>query len=413
MRQKISEEKKNIVILGAGFAGVRTALDLDNYLHDSDEYEIILIDRKDYQTFYPGLYEAASTEHGLVDVRNVKHAVTISLTDIFAKTKVKVVKAYVENIKVADGKVITDSRVVPFDYLVVAMGSIPDFYDIPNLDKYGYTLKNVEDAIMIRNRVEDLVVNRDSAQIVVGGGGFTGVEFVGELHNLIKHECKDHQKDAEKFKLVIMEASTNYLPGMSEKVSEMVGNRLTQMKIEPRFSSLITEVEKDSIIVNMKERVNCDLLIWAGGVRSCLLPFDIELERDKKDRILTTTNLNLHKFPNVFIAGDNVCLIDPTTKKPVPQTVPEAINQARLVAKNVYRLIKGKTLVEYSPVPLRYIIPVAGKFAILYSPNIIISGFAGWLIRQFVDLRYFMSILPIFKALKLWLFENKIFIKND
>src|ERR1041385_5103050 len=118
-----SSEKKNIVILGGGFAGVRAALDVADYLHDDDSFEIILIDRKDYQTYSSGLYEAATTEHKLLPARKVKSPTTIPLSEIFERTKVKVFKGFIDRIAVADGKVITDSRIIPFDYLVIAMGS--------------------------------------------------------------------------------------------------------------------------------------------------------------------------------------------------------------------------------------------------------------------------------------------------
>jgi NADH dehydrogenase FAD-containing subunit len=97
----------------------------------------------------------------------------------------------------------------------------------------------------------------------------------------------------------------------------------------------------------------------------------------------------------------------------MPQTAPEAINQAKYVARNIYRSIKGKSLVPYRPGTTRYVIPVTGKFAVMYSPNLIISGFWGWVVRKLADLRYFLTVLPLTKALSYWLFENKIFMKND
>ncbi|OGE82729.1 MAG: hypothetical protein A3B10_01735 [Candidatus Doudnabacteria bacterium RIFCSPLOWO2_01_FULL_44_21] len=413
MKQKTPEEKQQIVILGGGFAGIRAALDLHNYLHNDDRYEIVVVDRKDYQTYYAGLYEAATTEHGRVEARRVKQTVTIPFTEIFNRTKVKVFKGFIERIDIIDGKIITDSRILSFDYLVIAMGSIADFYGIPNLDKFGYTLKSLEDAIMIRDRVEDLIVKQDSAQIVVGGGGFAGAEFVGELHNLLKHECQHHNKKLENFKIMVVEGGTSFLPGLSEKVAQLVAVRLAHMKIETRFSTLITEAARDYVTLNNKEKVNCDLLIWTGGIRSCRLPVASDLERDKKDRTISTPNLNLRGFQNVFIAGDNVCFIDLNTKKPVPQTAQEAIRQGKHVAKNIFRLIKKRPLHIYHAGPSRFVIPVTGKYAIFYTSNLIISGFAGWLIRKFADLRYFISVLPWWTAFKYWLFENKIFMKND
>jgi NADH dehydrogenase len=137
------------------------------------------------------------------------------------------------------------------------------------------------------------------------------------------------------------------------------------------------------------------------------------LDCDKKDRLMVTDFLDLKKYPNVFVAGDNGCFIDPVTKKPVPQTAQEAIHQGSLVAKNLYRLLRAKPLLPYHASPTRFVIPVGGKHAILYTPYLVLGGFAGWLVRRAADLRYFLTILPMTKALKLWMFENWIFVKND
>jgi len=410
---KQNQEKKRVVILGGGFAGVSASLALSEYIGDNPEYEIVLIDRHDYHLYHAALYEAATTEHRQIAARKVKKTVTIPLGDIFRKRSVKVFKAFVEKVDLGNGQIMTDSRVVYFDYLLIALGSIADFYGIPGLDKYGFTLKSLEDAVMIRNRIEDIISKKDSGQIIIGGGGFAGVEFAGELRNLIKHECKAHGKKPENFKIMIVEGAINYLPGLSEKVSKLVAARLAGLGIEGRFSTLLTHAEKDFLTLNNKEQVACDLLIWTGGVRSCRLPVLEDLERDKKDRTAATEFLNLKKFPNVFVAGDDACILDPQTKKPLPQTAQEAIHQGRHAAKNIYRLVQGRPLLPYHSGPVRFVIPVSGKYAILYTPNLIIHGLFGWLIRKTADLRYFLSVLPFFTALRYWLFENEIFMKND
>ncbi|MBX4205493.1 MAG: FAD-dependent oxidoreductase [Candidatus Doudnabacteria bacterium] len=403
---KPNEEKQSIVILGGGFAGMRAALDLAHYLASDEDFEIILVDRKDYQTYYSGLYEAATTEHALIDAKKVKRTVAIPLDEVFAKTKVKVFKAYIDSIDLDNGKIVTDSRILSFDYLVVAMG--------PGLEKFSFPLKSLEDAIMIRNRVEDIITKKDSATLVIGGGGFAGAEFAGELYNLIQKECHHHNKDAKNFKLLVVEGGTSYLPGLPENVSRMVGLRLQSLGIEARFSTLITEAGKDYIMLNKTERVDCDLLIWTGGVRAVKLPLiNCTIDCDKKDRVLISDSLNLRKHERVFIAGDTGGFIDPLTKKAVAQTAQEAIHQGKLVAKNVYRMIKAKPLLPYHPGPTRFIIPVSGKHAILYTQYLVLGGFPGWVTRRGADLRYFLSILPIFKALKLWFFENNVFMKND
>jgi NADH:ubiquinone reductase (H+-translocating) len=409
---KIKEEK-NIVILGGGFAGVRAALDLAEQFKHKPDYQVILVDRKDYQTYYSALYEAATAEHGLVEAKKVKRAVTIPYDAIFGKSKVKVHRAYIEGIDVENGMITTDSRILPYDYLVIAMGSIVDYYGITNLDKHGFSLKSLEDAIMIRNRVEEIVTKKDSAELVIGGGGFTGSEFAGELHNLIRHECQTHGKNPENFKLMIVEGAPSLLPGLSEKVASILHDRFQKKGIEMRFSTLITEAGKDHVVLNNKERISCDLLVWTGGVRSCRLPVGTDLERDKKDRTPTTDFLNLKKYPRVFLAGDDLCFMDPSTKKPVPQTAQEAIRQGSHVARNISLMADGKDMRPYFPGPPRYVIPAAGKFAVFYSQNLILSGFPGWIIRKAADFRYFWSVMPLFKAMRYAWFETQMFMKND
>jgi NADH:ubiquinone reductase (H+-translocating) len=411
--RQTKKEKKRIVILGGGFAGVRAALDLSEYLRNMDNYEIILIDKRDYHTYYSALYEAATAQHEYVEAKRVKSAVTIPLSQIFTRTKVKVFKGFIENVDIDDGKIYTDSQVIYFDYLVTSMGSVTDFFGIPGLDKFGFTLKSVDDAIMIRNKIEEVVSQKEEANLVIGGGGFAGVEFAGEVYNLLKHECKVHKKNLKQFSITIVEGGPGYLSGLSGKVSNLAQERLKARGINARFSTLLTEAGSDYVMLDKQERLPTDVLIWTGGVRSCRVPFLNELEIDKKDRTYTTKYLNTKQFTNVFIAGDNLCFIDKRTKKPLPQTAQEAIRHGSHVAKNIYRLIRGKELMPYSAGPTRFVIPISGKYAIMYTKNIIISGFVGWVIRRLVDLRYFLSILPLWQAFKLWWFETDLFIEND
>ncbi|MDP4000772.1 MAG: NAD(P)/FAD-dependent oxidoreductase [bacterium] len=407
------EEKKHIVILGGGFAGVRAALDLGEYLKHDDKYEVILVDKKDYHLYYPALYEAATAQHGLVEANRVKNAVTIPFSSIFARSKVKHFKGFIDNVDLDDGKVVTDSRIIYFDYLVTAMGSITDYYGIKGMDKFSMTLKSLDDAIMIRNRLCEIVTKNDKANVVIGGGGFTGVEFAGEVYNLLSHECGHHKKDLDKFSVTVVEGSSGYLSGLSPKVAKLAEQRLAKNNVQAKLSSFITEVGSNYAVLNEKDRLEFDLLIWTGGVRSCNLPFNEKLEQDKKGRTVVSEFLNTSRYPNVFIIGDNVCFVDKFTKKPVPQTAQEAIRQGGLVAKNIFRQVRGKDLLPYHAGPTRFVIPISGKYAVMYTKNLIISGFMGWLLRRVVDLKYFVSVLPFLKALKLWYSETDLFIKND
>jgi NADH dehydrogenase len=406
-------EKKNILILGGGFAGVRAALDLASLFGGNDDFEIILVDRKDYHLYTPALYEAATAQHGLVEAKQVKRAMTIPFSSIFAGQKVKVFKAYIDKINLESGLVVTDSRIINFSYLLIAMGSASDYFGIPGIEKHGFGLKSLEDAIMIRNRVEDIVAKKDSGKFVIAGGGYTGVEFAGELHNLIKHECEFHKKDVSRFDITVVEGATNFIPGLPENISGLIARRLAALGVKTLFSTLVTDAVQGCVTLNNKDTVECDLLVWAGGVKSCRPPCDVDVLRDKKGRAMVSDKLNLKKYPNVFFAGDVLCLADGNGAKNPPQTAQEAIKQARVAAKNIYRMATYKPPLSYLSSANPYVIPVSGKYAIFYTKDMVISGKVGWWIRRIIDLRYFIGILPITKAFKLWLFENRLFAKND
>jgi NADH:ubiquinone reductase (H+-translocating) len=413
MRKKIPVEQKNIVILGGGFAGIRAALDLNDYLLDQDEYQIILVDRKEFQTYQPSLYEAATAQHGLVEAKKVRRGVTIPFAQIFERTKVKVFQGFVDRVDLANGQVVTDSRVINYSHLLVALGGVSDYSNAQGVEKYGFGLKSLEEAIMIRNRVEDIVSKKDKGTMVIVGGSFVGVEFAGELHNLLKHECETHGKMLKNFQIIVADGSTSFLPGLPENVSSLATRRLNEIGVISKFSSLVTEAGNGYVVFNMKERLECDLLVWCAGIKGVPLVIDPQLELDKKGRLVTTEFLNLAKFPNVFVAGDYSGFTNPHAKRLLQQNCAEAIRQGALAAKNIYRMIKVKHLHVYAPRSTRYIIPIVGKYAVVYTPNVLVSGIFGWQIRRLMDLKYFLSVLPFFKALKFWLFENKIWTKND
>jgi NADH:ubiquinone reductase (H+-translocating) len=406
-------EKKNIVILGAGFAGIRAALSLNDLLKDDSGHEIILVDKKDYHLYHCALYEVATTEKAAAEGKKARELATIPLGQIFSRTKVRVFKARVEDIDLDGGMVVTDSKILNYNYLLVALGSVADFNGVESFEKFAFSLKSLEDAVMIRNRISEIIAKKDSGRVIIAGAGLTGSEFSGEAALLVKHLCAKEGKDPAKFEILVVDGGTNFLPGFPENVSEIVSKRLVFAGVKSRFQSLITNATSSAVTINNREELECDLLVWAGGVKSAKLKALSLLERDKKDRVAVTEFLNLRKYPRVFWAGDSALVLSDSSAKPAPQTAYEAIAQGNMAAKNIFRMIQKKPLVPYLSQSLRFVIPLSGKFAAYYSPNLVFSGFFGWLLRRVIDLRYFLSILPFGSALLLWFKENRVFVKND
>lgn len=407
-------EKKQIVILGGGFAGVRAALDLSELIKENPGYQIVLVDKKDGQVYHPALYEAATTEHDLVEARKVKQAVSFPYTEVFKNSNVVCLKAYVEDIDFENGLVQTESGPRSFTYLVIALGSQPNYYGIPDLTKYAFPLKTFEDAIMIRNRVADIVSKKDKATIIIGGAGVSGVEFAAELRGLIKLLSKKYGKTPSAYKILMVEGATDFLPNLTVKASEAVSDRLRdKFQIETQFSTLVTEAGNGFVVLSNREKVGCDLLVWTGGIKSVRLPAFSLLERDKNDRLVVTDCLNLKKYPNVFVAGDLAAFKNMDTKKGLPQTKAEAVSQGSHVAKNIFRMIAREAPIAYSAKLRGYAFQVGGKYAVYHSRDLIMSGRIAWLIKRWKDWMYLRSVLPFPKAVKIWVTGSEIFTKND
>jgi len=180
-------------------------------------------------------------------------------------------------------------------------------------------------------------------------------------------------------------------------------------------NSPIEEMGPDSVKLKDGRTINCDLTIWTAGIEANRILGNVNgLILNKKNKIIVDSNLALSNHKNIFAIGDNTEFTDPALHKPLPAMAYIAIDQGKIAAKNIYSSIVGKQLKTYKPFYDVWAIPVGGKFAIVHLPgNIHIRGLFGWIIRELIDLRYMLSILPLKKAVKIFWEEISIFTKND
>jgi len=417
--ESISQEKKNIVILGAGFGGMRLALLLDRKLKKHKlwkKYEVALIDRNDYHTYTPTLYEVATTPRETsVDI-NLHSIVTFPIDRHLLGTNVEFLNSEVTKIDLNFGEVATASKTLNFDYLVIALGSVPNFFKIAGLKKFSIPLKTFSDAMSIRDSLLKVIDSKATPQIVVGGAGSTGIEIAGEIKNAFPQTS-----------VTIIEGSLSILPGFDATTIQKVGERLHQMNIATILGKHIKKVQKNIITLSDKEETTFDVLIWAGGVKApeiiSTLPIKIEEKGraeviDEMECLPETPNLKMHG--QVYALGDAVCFHDQKTSLPIPGVAQAAIAQADVVAENIFRSIMSREgrlrnirMISYAPKQFPYIIPVGGKFAVAKVGRFVISDKYGWILKMIVELKYFISIMPIRMALETWVRGIRIFIKND
>lgn len=406
----------DILILGAGFGGISAALSLERSLGRKSDFKITLVDRNGFHLFTPSLYEVA-TVYGLIEdgfAGYLRTSVAVPVAEILKDKKVDFIQAEVKEINLKERFVSTNGgNRLPFDYLVVALGGETEFYGIPGVREYAFNFKEIDDAIAIYKKILELQKgNIKTLKMGIIGGGFTGVELAAELGCCVKKIIKQCQLDKKCVEIHLFQAGPTILEAIGERPRKVIEKRLKKMGIQIHMNSPVIEVKPNSISIKDQGELNgFDLIIWAGGVRGSRLLENTGLNLTKKGTIEVNEFLEADK--KVFVIGDCATRIDPKTQKPIPAMAYVAYDAGKTAAKNIVNRINGKKLEPHRPFYDAWIAPVGGKWAYFHYKGFEIAGFTGYLLRQLVDLRHFMMILPFFKAIRLFFKDLVIFTRND
>ena len=416
---------RNVVILGGGFGGIRVALDLRRKL-STKEAAVTLIDRNSYHLFLPALYEIGSAYGIEPDRYNIKlrKAVCVPYPDIFENTGVNFIQAEVSHVDLSKKEITTNGdKVLSYDHLVFALGSETDTFNVPGADEYAFKFKTIDEALFVNRRILELYQKAAQGRhtlpikFIIAGAGFNGIELAAELAccvDNIKNACKLHKNCVS---IEIIEATPQILPMISEKERAIIRTRLESLGIKIVENAPIKEVGPNFIkIGNEGKMFFADIIIWTAGARaSSFLKKVAGLHLDTRGRLEVNNYMRADCVEHVWALGDNAVFIDVGTKKPVPGLAYVAVDQAKIVAENIKRAIRGPSaLREYQPFYELWIAPVGGKFAVAHlGKSLTFFGFWGWLLRMIVDFRYFLGVLPLSKALTIFEKEVYTFTKND
>ncbi len=411
--------KKNIVILGAGFAGVKcaiaTARELKKHsLHN--RFSVILIDRGNAHLFTPALYEIACIPKEKADAIALQRTVMIPAEEIVRPHAITFLQRPVTSInRFAKTVHFEHDEELEYEYLVVALGSETDFMGIPGLDAHAHRFKTFADAIVLRNAIETLVQTKDAARILVAGAGPAGVELVAEFYNFtcMLQQRRNGRKECD-MRLELLDGNPTVLPNFPSWMIRKVDTRLRAMGIKIRTETRVSEVTSTEAVAQDGTRIPYDLFIWAGGVRGSSVLKTTGLSLTKKGNIPVNAFLQAEENGKIFVIGDNASFIHPKTKMPLPWTVPVAEAEAPRAARNIVRHIRGKRLKPFRPLE-RYpaVVTVGRKFAVADLLVMQFSGILAWIVKQFIELRYYLSVLPRWKAIRTWLQSLLLYISND
>jgi len=331
-----------IVIVGAGYAGIETALHL-NKKGRKDDLEILLIDRHSYHTLLTEIHEVAGNRVGEDSVR-------IPLAEIFRDTRVQIVQDEIVSYDYDARTVSSEKAVYAYDHLVIAVGSTPNYYGIKGMDTNAFPLWSLEDAVAIRDHIQECfrkaAVEKDETErsrlltFVVGGAGFTGVEMVGELAIWAKTLCKQNGIPFSEVRLTVVDLLDRVLPVLDEKSSQKAHRRLEKMGVEILLKTGIKELTCDYVDLG-DDRIQTRTLIWAAGVCAAPDVAHMGLPTVAARRLEVDAFCRTGK-PGVYAIGDVGGLAPEEGKKPYPAMVETALQTGDGVADNILAAIRGQ-----------------------------------------------------------------------
>lgn len=406
-------KQKQIIIIGAGFGGVRAALDLAK----NPEFAVTIIDQFPHHTVHGQLYEVATSPTELTMMPELKRSVELPLTQIFKNSPVKIITAKVTDINF-HAKLVSANKNYGYDYLVCALGSQPNFFSIPGASEHALHFSSGYDALKIRGEIESTIalakrdIKKKDIRFVIAGGGVAGVEVAAELQGMLNYLAWRENYPRHKMITSIIERSDNILSMFPPKVQTIAHQRLKALGVLLDTGVVIESISHQELQTNhgVKE---FDVLIWAAGVRANPLPTTESISVKKGDRIEVDAQFRLLGQQDVFVLGDQCARIEDGSGNPLPGTASQAIHQAKYVVSAIKALSRNHQPPLFACQSFPYIIPLGPKWAIFYSDKIIVKGYLGYLMRQMYWLKYYISILGLFGGIHWLLRTTELFKRND
>ena len=376
--------KPKVVILGGGFGGLAAARALYKTA------EVTVVDRHNYQTFLPLLYQVSTA--GLA----ADH-VAYPIRGALRKTSVKFRMGSPLSIDHKNKEVKLDSLdVLKFDHLIVALGSTTADFGIPGVTEFTLGMKSVNEALTIRaeimRRFEDLCRLEDDTRlaITVIGGGPTGVEMAGAIAELIRGPLKSDQKQAAaQIDITIIEAGDRLLPTFSPILSKRTKKDLEKLGVKVLVGSPVAGVENRKITLKDNQVLPSEITIWAAGVKGSNAMAQLSLPVSG-NRVVVEPTMQVKNYPNIWALGDIAGALG-KDGRPLPMVAPVAIQQGKFIAKQITRLSSGKELKEFKYLDKGSMATIGRNKAVVEVKGFKLSGPIAWLIWVALHLFYLLG----------------------
>lgn len=377
----MTDTRPTVAVVGAGFAGLRTAK-----LLRRDDVRVVLIDRANYHLFQPLLYQVAAA---YLDPGQIAQPVRAILR---GQRNVRFVMAEAQGVDFAGRVVRTTHGPVDYDYLILATGSETNYRGLESVRRLGFGLKSLADGIAIRNHVltcferavitEDAGARKSLLTFCVVGGGATGIEMAGALAELIRHVLSRDFPEIgrDEYGVVLLETADRLLLGTPEALGRAAAKALARRDVAVRYGAQVKDYDGSSVLLGDGEHLATSTLIWTAGVRASTF---VDLPRDPQNRILVGPTLQVAGHPEVMVLGDAARVEGPVS---FPMVAPAAMQMADTAVANLRLLRRGRATRVFRYVNKGTLATVGRNSAVAHVAGLRFSGYVAWILWLVIHL---------------------------
>ncbi|HEY1646135.1 MAG TPA: FAD-dependent oxidoreductase [Candidatus Saccharimonadales bacterium] len=377
--------KHQVVIVGGGFGGVKAALELAS----DDRFNVTLVSEASELRYYPTLYHTATGGR--------RANSSIPLNVIFQDKKVNLVKDSALSVDKKAKVLKTGNGSYGYDSLILALGVVTNYFNIPGLDKYSFSIKTQDEVARLKAHLHDQLTadHKPDLNYVIVGAGPTGIELAGSLPGYLRTIMRYHGVKPRKIHIDLIEAAPKLLPRLPRDTSRMVGRQLKRLGISLYTNSVVQGEDAESLMVSGKP-IQSHTVIWTAGVTNH--PFFAANNFSIMNRGKVAVDAYLRADDNIYVIGDNA-------NTPYSGLAQTAMRDGNFVAKNLKRSLDGRDMTGYKPHKSITVIPAGPYWAAVVYGGLRMYGILGWTLREAADFVGFHDLESWNKATRQWFSE--------
>jgi NADH dehydrogenase len=386
-------DRGDIVVAGAGYAGLHVALRLTAKLGNNPLTELTLVDRHDYHQVLTELPRVAGGTRAA-------DAVRIPLQNLLAK-QVRFVRTEISGFDLAGRRLLTAAGPIGWSRLVLALGSRPNDFAIPGLAQRALSLYSASDAERVWAAVGTALTaaaathpqqQRRLATVVVGGGGATGVELAGELAEMLPEEASRHGLAPDRPAVWLVEAGPTILAGSSPQLIDKATRILSDLGVQVRINAAIAAATDEGFRLKDGQLVEGGVFVWAGGVKAPELVANSGLPTGHNGRIKVDRYLRVLDHPDIYVAGDLASVVDPRSGHVLPPLAQVALEEGETVARNLDAELKSRPLEEFIFHDKGFVVSVGTRRGVADVAGITSGGQLAHLLKDAIEWEYRQSV---------------------